>query len=165
MSEVDPAPQPHRFHPELSSAPQDEANMRQKMSSWMRQSITINSASQCVQLYSRRCVIRRTVSAPAIKYSVGSQRGNTYEPAYIDPKAYASVFSASMRSDPLNFSISWRCSRASEGRAVPLACYELALAVKRIPLCYVRCFLSRMAATHPAILGLNYGQSEQVVDS
>ena len=132
MSEVDPAPQPHRFHPELSSAPQDEASRRQKMSSWMRQSIT---SSQCVQLYSCRCVTRRTVSAPAMKHSVGSQRGNTYEPAYIDPKACASVCSASTRSDPLNFSISWRCSRASEGRAVPLACYELALGVRRkIPL-------------------------------
>ena len=35
------------------------------------------------------------------------------------------MFSASLRSDGLSVSNSWRCSRASEGRAAPLACYVL----------------------------------------
>ena len=162
MLEVDPAPQPHRFHPEPSCAPQDEACMRPKMSSWRRPSITMNSVSQCVQM----CPQTYSICTSCKHNFTWTSAKSADEPStnqHITILKHSKAF-ALPRCDLIHLiSLSPGDAR---GRVKDALCHwpvtNRPWLSEKYPCSrtnYLRRSLSQTAVTHQAILGLDYGQN------
>ena len=145
-SEVDPAPQQHRFHPEPSSAPRDEANMQLQASTWMTQSRAMESAP-CISVDvfpDIQC--QHQLNILMLKH----------KRAFLLPRCDQVHLICLSPGD-------------SRRRVKDVLCHwPVTDHVRRILSCqdyYLRCSLSRTASAHSPFPGLDYSQSEQAACS